>query len=217
MNGFKNVAPVTLAGNGQVLNFDPEHANQFEFGTKLNLLADRLSATLSYYDIKVSNTVLQLSPTEYTQGGEQYSKGFEASLLASPVQGLNLIVGYSYNDSKLTKGNGSAFEGYRPESAGPKNLANLWISYIFSNLALNGFGLGFGGNYAGENMIYNRSNGTFTLPSYTIFNSSVFYDAKDFRLGLKLDNIANKAYYKGWSTISPQGLRTLSANFTYNF
>lgn len=216
MNGFKNVAPITTAGNGTVLNFDPEQANQYEFGTKLNLLENKLSATFSYYDIKVSNTVLQISPDVYTQGGEQTSKGFEANLMASPIEGLNFILGYSYNDSKL--GNGDlSFEGFRPESAGPKNLANLWASYKFSSAALNGFGIGFGGNYASENKIFNRSNGTFTLPSYTIFNSSIFYDAKDFRVGLKLDNIANKEYFKGWSTISPQGLRTFSANFTFNF
>lgn len=222
MDGFSNVAPVTELSNGNtsVRALNPEHANQFEVGTKLNLFNDKLSATLSYYDITVSDMAQRIDTDAdnyfYTQDGEQTSKGFEASIIASPVDGLNIVAGYSYNDSKLVEGDAS-FTGFRPESAGPMNLANVWASYRFTQGALENFGLGFGGNYASENKIFNRTNGTFAIDEYTILNASTFYDAKDFRITLKLDNIANKDYYKGWSTISPQNLRSLSANFTYKF
>ncbi|RIV31496.1 TonB-dependent receptor [Flagellimonas lutimaris] len=222
MNGFSNVAPVTELsdGNTSVRALNPEHANQFEVGTKLNFFNDGLSATFSYYDITVSDMSQRIDTDAnnyfYTQDGEQTSKGFEASVVASPIDGLNIIAGYSYNDSKLEEGDAS-FTGFRPESAGPMNLANVWASYRFTQGTLENFGLGFGGNYASENKIFNRSNGTFTIDEYTILNASAFYDARDFRITLKLDNIANKDYYKGWSTISPQNLRSLSANFTYKF
>ena len=218
MNGFSNVAPITTP-SGNILTFDPEQANQFEFGTKLNLLNDKVIANLSYYNIKVSNTVLQVSPEEYIQDGEQVNKGFEASVIASPIEGLNIIAGYSYNDSRLEKAEeGNDFAGKRPESAGPQNLANLWASYKFSSGALNGFGLGFGGNYGSKNMIFNRNlGGTFTLPEYTVLNASVFYNADAFTITLKLDNLNNEEYYKGWSTINPQMPRTFAANLTYNF
>ena len=214
MNGFSNVAPIV---DGQTFNFDPEQANQFEVGSKINF-SDKISATVSYYDIKVTNTVITLGPQDYSQGGERTSKGIEASITANPVAGLNIIAGYSFNDSELTSAApGDPFGGRRPESAGPENLANLWASYRFTEGALRGFGLGFGGNYASENKIFNRDNGTFTLPEYTILNASAFYGFESFRITLKLDNIANKEYYKGWSTISPQQLRSLSANLKYNF
>lgn len=223
MNGFSNVAPVTelTDGNPSVRALEPEQANQFEVGTKLNLFGDKLSATLSYYDITVDNRALRIDTDAnnyfYTQNGEQVSKGFEASITANPLEGLNIIFGYSYNDSELVEG-AADFKGKRPESAGPMNLANLWASYRFAGGALDGFGLGFGGNYASENMIFNRNlGGAFTLDEYVILNQSVFFDTKDFRITLKLDNIANKEYYKGWSTINPQNLRSLSANFTYKF
>ena len=167
----------------------------------------------------MSNTVLQVSPEEYIQDGEQVNKGFEASVIASPIEGLNIIAGYSYNDSRLEKAEeGNDFAGKRPESAGPQNLANLWASYKFSSGALNGFGLGFGGNYGSKNMIFNRNlGGTFTLPEYTVLNASVFYNADAFTITLKLDNLNNEEYYKGWSTINPQMPRTFAANLTYNF
>ncbi len=222
MNGFSNVAPVTelTNGNPSVRALNPEQANQIEVGTKLNLFNDRLSATLSYYDITVSDMAQRIDTDAnnyfFTQDGKQTSKGFEASITASPVDGLNIVAGYSYNDSQLVAGDAS-FTGFRPESAGPMNLANVWASYRFTEGALENFGLGFGGNHASENKIFNRTNGTFTIDEYTILNASTFYDAGDFRITLKLDNIANQDYYKGWSTISPQNLRNLSANLTYNF
>ncbi|NMH28689.1 TonB-dependent receptor [Flavobacterium silvaticum] len=217
MNGFSNVAPINTGS--AVLIFDPEQANQFEFGTKINLLGDKLVGSASYYHTKVSNKVLNVAPEVYTQGGEQVNKGFEASITANPFEGLNLVAGYSYNDSVLEQADiNSGFAGMRPESAGPRNLANLWASYKFGNGSLKGFGLGFGGNYASENKVFNRSNaGTFTLPEYTVFNASVFYNIAAFQVNLKLDNIGNKEYYKGWSTISPQDPRTFSASVTYNF
>ena len=223
MNGFSNVAPVDEVTNGVTTNraLDPEHANQFEAGTKFNLLNGRLSATLSYYDIQVKDRALRIDIDAtnyfYTQDGTQESKGFEASFIANPIDGLNIIAGYSYNDSELTEG-AADFVGLRPESAGPQNLANLWASYQLTSGTLDGLGFGFGGNYASENKIFNRNlGGTFTIPEYTILNASVFYGTPDFRISLKLDNIANKEYFKGWSTISPQNQRSLLANFTYNF
>jgi len=218
MNGFSNVAPVLTPG-GNIFTFDPEQANQLEFGTKLNLLDNKFNATVSYYNTKVTNTVIQVSPEDYIQDGEQVNKGIEASITTSPIEGLNIIAGYSYNDSRLEKADPTNdFLGRRPESAGPQNLANLWASYKFSAGALNGFGLGFGGNYGSENKIFNRNlGGTFTLPEYTVLNASVFYNAADFVITLKLDNITDKEYYKGWSTISPQRPRMFAANLTYNF
>ena len=223
MNGFSNVSPVSEVTDGVTTNraLDPEHADQLEVGTKFNLLNGRITATLSYYDIQVKDRALRIDVDAnnyyYTQDGTQESKGFEASFVANPVDGFNIVAGYSYNDSELTEG-AADFVGLRPESAGPQNLANLWASYQLTSGKLEGLGLGFGGNYASENKIFNRNlGGTFTLPEYTIVNASVFYGTPNFRISLKLDNIANKEYFKGWSTISPQNKRSLLANFTYNF
>lgn len=217
MNGFSNVAPVITAN--KTFTFEAEQANQFEVGTKLNLLNDKVTATLSYYTIKVSNTVLQVAPDVYTQGGERYSKGFEASIAANPIAGLNIIAGYSHNESKLTNGEpNDPFAERRPESSGPQNMANYWASYRFQEGKLKGFGLGFGGNTASTNKIFSRNAvGTFILPEYTVLNASAFYTVDAFTITLKVDNITDKDYYKGWSTISVQKPRIFAANLTYNF
>ena len=223
MNGFTNASPQQDVNGGvrTPRTFNPEHANQLEFGTKLNLFKDKLYATVSYYDIKVSDQVYGVRSgaldVTYYQNGAQENKGIEAEFVANPIPGLNIILGYSYNEALLTAGD-LDFIGRRPESAGPQNLANLWASYKFTQGTLRGFGLGFGGNYASENKIMNRwTAGEFTIPEYTILNSSLFYNAEKFNITLKLNNIANKEIYDGWSTIHPKDPRTLAASFTYRF
>lgn len=219
MNGFKNVAPVNANVNGAnvITTFDPEHANQIEGGIKSDLFDGKLSGSLSYYDIKVSNIVLSTGPNQYSQGGDQYSRGFEAQITANPLDGLNIIAGYSKNKSRLTNALANV-EGRRPLSAGPEDLANLWIGYKITTGSVKGLGFGFGGNYSGKNIIVNDATvGQFILPSYTIFNASAYYGTGQFTFGVKLNNLTDKEYYKGWSTLEPMQPRTVAGNVSYRF
>jgi len=222
MNGFTNTNPTTNTVNGAQVatSFDPEHANQFEVGTKVNFLNNKVSGSASYYITKVSDMVYTKVEDGFFnsyQGGAQENKGIELSLTANPLPGLNILAGYSYNESILTKGDVS-FVGRRSESAGPQNMGNLWASYRFTGGKLNGFGLGFGGNTASTNKIFSRNNiGTFVAPAYTVLNASVFYNVDAFAITLKVDNLTNVEYYNGWSTINPQKPRVFAANLTYNF
>ncbi|NLR60299.1 TonB-dependent receptor [Chitinophaga polysaccharea] len=221
MNGFSNAnsAP-KQQGDNSIKTFKPEQANQLEAGMKASLLGGMITGSVSYYDIKVKNIIMEIpnQPRYYNQGGEKYSRGIEAEITANPVAGLNVIAGYSYNDSKITKTDAADYMNRRPEEAGPQNLANLWVTYKFQQGAVKGFGIGFGGNYAGENIILNRATtGIFTLPAYTVLNGSLFYNTNKFGVAFKLDNLTNQIYYKGWSTLEPQMPRRFSGNVTYKF
>ena len=200
--------------------FDPEQANQLEFGIKTNLFSNRLNATISYYDINVKDRVITdpSSPFNKIQGGEVVSKGFEIEINANPIKGLNIRAGYSNNDSETTESDNTEILNRRPLEAGPETLYNFWANYEFQGGTLDGFGIGLGFNGASERFAINyESTGEFILPSYTIANASVFYQADIYRIGLKLNNAFNKEYYKGWTTINPQTPRALLANISYQF
>ncbi|MEB2783782.1 TonB-dependent receptor [Algoriphagus persicinus] len=225
MNGFVNIAPANVSDadgtNTKLKTFDPEKANQYEFGVKTNLYKDKISATASYYTITVSNRVMT-DPTNINnsiQGGEVVSKGFEFSLIAEPIVGLNLVAGFSKNDAEVTEDYPeSGYLGLRPEEAGPENLFNFWASYSFSAGALKGLGLGFGGNTASEYLTMNRANiGAFTLPAYQVFNASLTYTGSKYFLALKVNNLTDQKYYSGWSTVTPQNLRNASLSLNYRF
>lgn len=224
MNGFRNVAPVSQPLADISGTFKPQQANQFEAGVKMDLFRNRLSLTASYYDIKVKNTIRtevwvreNVNYNITVQNGNQNSKGFEVEVIANPFAGLNIIAGYGYNDSKLTKSS-VALEGRRPAEAGPAHLANLWMSYTLDQGSLKGLGLGFGGNYVGKHLTTNSAvTGIFTLPAYTLINATAFYDAKRYRLGLKVDNLTDRLYFTGQGVINPQMPRSVSANITVKF
>jgi len=223
-NGFTNVAPQLVgdpdAGPQTLETFDPEQANQLEFGIKTNLFNNRLNATISYYDIKVKDRVITdpSSPFKKIQGGEVESSGFEIEINANPIKGLNLRAGFSNNDSETTKSDNTEILNRRPLEAGPETQYNFWANYELQEGMLDGFGIGLGFNGASERFAINyASTGEFILPSYTIANASLYYQANKYRIGLKLNNAFNKEYYKGWTTINPQAPRVLLANFTYKF
>ncbi|MDR6342773.1 iron complex outermembrane receptor protein [Filimonas zeae] len=216
-NGFTNV-------NGQDFNrkpFRPEQANQWEGGVKLNMWDGKVSGTISYYDIKVKDMVrVDPNPDHIgfsIQDGSQKSKGFEADITLLPVAGLNITAGYAYNDSKYI--NTSAdLDGLRPITSGARNAVNFWAGYQFTTGKAQGLGFGFGGNYVGDCYAVNsRANGEFILPAYTVFNGTAFYDQPRFRLSAKLNNIGNKQYWIGYSTMDPQMLRQFVASVAFKF
>jgi len=222
-NGFNNVAP-KLVGNPedgaqQLKTFKPERANQTEIGIKTNFFQNRFNLTASYYNIQVKDRVIQDpdSPFNSIQGGEIESKGFEIEINTNPLRGLNIRAGYSYNESETTKTDDPLILNKRPLEAGPKTLYNFWADYQFNGV-LDGFGSGLGFNGASERFVKNyTTTGNFTLPSYFVANASVYYKNNHYRIGLKLNNVLNKEYYKGWSTINPQTPRALITNISYTF
>ena len=214
-NGFTNQNGVDFAGR----NFKPEQANQLEGGIKVNVFDGKLTGTVSYYDIKVKDVVRQDPdhPNFSIQNGTQRSKGFEAELFANPFPGFNIIAGYAHNDGKYTNASLDV-NGRRPGSSGPADMVNLWLSYKITSGDAKGLGAGFGGNYAGVNLLQSSaSSGDFTAPAYTLLNSSIFYDQPRYRLAVKVDNMTNKKYWIGWTTVNPQQLRSISGSIAFKF
>lgn len=225
MNGFVNIIPATVSNadgsNPRLKTFDPENANQYEFGIKTNLYQNKIASTISYYNILVKNRVMT-DPENINnsiQGGEVESKGIELSIIANPIDGLNVVAGYSLNDTKVLKDSeASGYIGLRPEESGPAKLLNFWASYTFIEGTMKGFGLGFGGNTASEHLTLNRSNiGSFALPAYEIYNAALSYTGNQYFLTLKINNLTNQKYYSGWSTVTPQQLRNVALSLNYKF
>jgi iron complex outermembrane recepter protein len=214
-NGFVNKNGVDYEGN----TFKPEQANQLEGGVKVNAFGGKFSSTVSYYYIKVKDVVRAYiaDPLYSIQDGTIVSRGFEAEVVANPIKGLNLVAGFAYNDSKMEKADADV-EGLRPATAMSPYAANFWVSYRLSQGKLRGLGAGFGGNYASDNKILNSVYyGEFTLPAYTVLGATLFYDQPKFRVGIKVDNLANKEYWIGYTTMNPQKLRSVVGSIAFKF
>ena len=94
---------------------------------------------------------------------------------------------------------------------------NQHIQFQKGSFAEN-FGIGAGFFGASENLTLNNGvSGVFTLPSYTIYNTSIYFQKDNYRFSVKVNNLTNKQYYTGWSTVNPQAPRAFLASVNYRF
>jgi iron complex outermembrane receptor protein len=219
-NSFNNLG-YYLDATEQSLLAKPERANQWEAGVKLDAAEGRLSATFSYYDIRVKDRLRTLGynalfQTLSAQDATQWSRGAEVNLVANPVRGLNIVGGFAYNYSVWVNSTEDV-NGLRPNTASSPYLANAWVSYRQPEGPLRGLGAGFGGNYASDNKIQNTSTNVFTLPNYTVLNASIFYDQPKYRISAKVDNLTDKHYWIGFTTMDAQRLRSIVGSVAYKF
>lgn len=212
MNGFQNTWGEDVKGQA----FKPQQANQFEGGVKLDVFDHKLSATISYYDIKVDNVLRTdpLDPTFSIQDGTQRSKGIDVDIIANPLPGLNIIAGYAYNDNKYIESD-DYLKGKR-NTGTPWNTGNFWVSYKAVRGALHGLGVGAGANFSGATYIMNDDN-SFVLDGYKTFDATAFYDFAKWRLSVKVNNISNLEYWVADYYPVPQAPRQFLANVTFRF
>ncbi len=199
--------------------FVPEEANQWEAGLKYNLWNDKVTGSISYYDILVKNIVRSdvNNPLYNIQDGEQASKGVELEILANPVQGWTLMGGYGYNDSKFVRSTPDV-EGRRPQGSGPEHTLNFWTNYTFISTVLKGLGAGISANYASEALAVSLApDGDLVVPAYTLIGTHITYDTPRWKLGFKVNNLTNEKYWMGWTNMIPQRPRQGIITLGYKF
>ncbi|MGJ1194691.1 TonB-dependent siderophore receptor [Sphingobacterium spiritivorum] len=190
MNGFKNV-PNRLQPDGVVSVFKPQWANQLEGGFKVEL-SDVFNATVSFYDIDVTNSLRTEARDgkNYTvQDGTQSSKGLEVELIGKPFTGFNYVASYGYNDNEFVSGTNV---GKRALGT-PEHVINVWASYALTSGQLKGLGLGVGNSYISK--AYLDAANTFTLGAYNLLDATLFYNRPKYSFRIKANNILDKQYW----------------------
>lgn len=216
--------------------------DQYEVGIKTEFLKGLLSTNVTVYQITNSNLVqtaefkadgsLNSDATLKALSGETKSKGIEIDVTARPVEGLNIIAGYSYNDMRYTKttgANGSFIEGDRLART-PANTANLSFFYKLPTGVLKGITFGAIGNYIGKrtggwNSQYDstKPNGIndreIPLEGYTTIDVSAGYEWNKFSILCKLSNITNELNYTVHEnySVNPIAPRQVMTSLRYKF
>lgn len=189
--GYTNIEDFNEGKPAELIKFEPETANQWEIGAKFEIMQKKINATISYFDISVANTVRPLGGNMSIQDGKTNSKGIELEVIGNPLKGLNIAIGYLYNDSKYIVAADNLI-GKRPIWT-PKNTANTWISYKFLDGNLKGIGAGVGMKHVGQ-VTFSGSN-DFYIPANTVYNATTFYDQTKYRIALTLNNLTNEKYW----------------------
>jgi len=175
----------------------PETGENFELGIKYALFNNKLTGMLSMYQLTRSNVATEnLSspdPFDSTVTGEQRARGFEFELAANPLQGLEVVLAYTYINAEVTEDNvipiGTPVQGV------PTNSLSVWMKYTLQEGPLRGLGLGIGGVY------YSRQSGdlanTFDLPAYGVMDTAIYYKRGRYRAQVNFNNVLNSRYFVG--------------------
>jgi iron complex outermembrane receptor protein len=173
--------------------FKPEQGTQYEVGVKTDLIENRLSATLSAYNITKSNvaTTDPDNPDFSIQVGEQRGRGIDLDIVGEVLPGWNIIASYAYLDAEITKDN--TFEVGNRLNNIPRNTASLWTTYSIQSGKFKGLGFG-AGIFFNDQRIGDLSN-SFSIPGYTRFDAAVYYNRDNFRAALNFKNLFDTEYY----------------------
>ncbi|WP_236353644.1 TonB-dependent receptor [Flavobacterium seoulense] len=213
MNGFQNNQPITQPSSGALLVLDPTYAVQYEGGIKAEAFNKKINATASYYNITIDNATRIINGGDTAQDAKQVSKGVDFELIANPFAGLNIIAGYAYNDNRIVRTTDITTNVNGNKAAGaPENVFNFWTSYTLQN-KLKGLGAGFGVNHVDKNFV--STDNIIYIPTYTIYNATVFYDQSNWRVGVKLNNLTNKKYWDFYA--NSQAPTNFAVNLTFKF
>jgi iron complex outermembrane receptor protein len=151
----------------------PTLGSGYDIGMKADLLDNRLSGTITFFDDRYENIVNDLSLLDpdtgrqiisSVQSGEQRSRGVEFDTTLSLTKNWQLYASYSFMDAKIVEfsGNdktilhrGPSAPGYKevrkfhnaPLQMSAPDLANIWTRYNFSTGPLRGLYVAGGVNF----------------------------------------------------------------------
>lgn len=192
---------------------EPSVGEGVEGGIKVELFEGRVSGTVSAYRLKATPTgiisvtsgVDSTGTTLFTdvQGGSQLSQGVEVELLFAPVDGLQVMVGYSQCDAIYEKHpTNAALDGTRLVGT-PDQTFSVWSKYTFQSGALKDVTVGGGFNYVGD-MTYVGNNPSVLLPAYTTVDLTAGYTfpafGRKWTADVSVKNALDERYYPSAST-----------------
>jgi iron complex outermembrane recepter protein len=217
--------------NGKPL--DPSIIDQYEVGIKKDFWKGDLSTNVTAYMIENNNLAqtAQFQADGITENvnnnfkelvGATKGKGIEIDITARPTEGLNIMGGYSFNETKVSKSsgtNGSLVVG-DVLARTPKHTANLSFFYKLPSGLLKGFTFGAIANYVGDrtggwndDYLWTEVKPTPAVPkpdpayivtirdrdipleAYTTIDASVGYDWKKISLLCRISNITDELNY----------------------
>ena len=181
---------------GQTLQ--AQTATQEEVGTKFTSRDQRLTATLSLFNIKEMNLIEEVGITGlYEQIGAVRSRGGEFELDYRPTDAWQLSANYALIDAKIIDDLRSYVIGSMPLNS-PRNSGSI-LSRVQLPGALRNFGWMVGAIYRSErvgNLATSPTSGEFTMPGFTTVDTGIYYTADTYSISLKVSNLLDKQYFQ---------------------
>ncbi|WP_313160008.1 TonB-dependent siderophore receptor [Stenotrophomonas sp.] len=194
--------------------FEPVTGSQWEAGVKYQPAAVDGLVTLSVYDLRQQNMIVDDpiashrncgatgTATCSIQGDEGRVRGIELEGRITPIEGFSLIGAASRMDSEMIRS--APYKG-RQLAMVPDYTASFWADYTVQGGALAGLSLAAGARYNGAS--YGDSANLYRIPSYTLFDAAIRYElgqvgSTRVLLALNASNLADKRFVSTCTGVS---------------
>jgi iron complex outermembrane receptor protein len=173
--------------------FDPPTTEIHEVGAKYEFWDKRFVGSFAVFSAELGN---QFRADPNNPGASQQtsfeSKGAEIDFIARPLENWQLLLGFGYLDTEITKNEVTpAIVGNRLGSQ-PSFTAALWTKYDFTSGPLAGFSLGGGVNR--QQGRWDSDNNRYRVPDYTIAKLLARYAWSRYSVSLNVENLFDRHY-----------------------
>jgi len=189
-------------------SIEPMVGEQYEAGSKLSLMNDRLLLSAAAYQITQKNRLFNdpVDTTLYYQLGKVRSRGIEVEATGEILPGWRINGGYSYTRTKLLEDINPALEGSSLVPVIPRHMGKVFTNYAPVDGVLAGASIGGGvtvfGATSGGVPSSVLANGTRVLStvvrqgSYAVVDLRAGYKLTE-RLGVSVNvnNVLDRTYY----------------------
>lgn len=217
--GNNNFALSTSASSAANPKYDPQVTTTTEFGTKWDLLQQKLSLSAAVFRTDVKNEVEQ-DPTDlqYYQTGKKRVQGIELGVTGEIMRNWLISAGYAHMNTSVQSGKLVTAAGVNQLSYTPKDSFTTWTSYTLPM----GLQVGGGVRYVGK--LLRGTDGAVGTPAYAdaywVADAMAAYSINsNIDLRLNVYNLTDKQYI---AAINKSGYRYTpgaprSASLTANF
>jgi len=161
-----------------------------EIGLKKNWLDGRWTSAVALYYITRSS-ILATDPNNSLyriQVGENHAQGVDVDIIGQVVRGLNVVVNYAYNDSKIDSDVNPLLVGARTPLY-VKHVQNTWLNYELPARLVRGLSFSLGYQYqAGRGERYAVANLHHT-PDYFRLDGGLGWQSAHLKVNLLVNNL----------------------------
>lgn len=212
----------------------PLIGDQYEIGSKLSLMNDRLLLSAAVYQLTQGNRLFNPpeEPTVVLQIGKVRARGIEAEATGEILPGWRVNGGYTYTETEYLEDTQPQFEGLSLTPIIPKHMVKAFTNYApvdgpFRGASIGGSVTWFSATSGGTPSIVN-ANGTRTVSSvvrqggYAVVDLRAGYAfGEALSLSVNVANVLDKTYYARISSTGRGNYfgspRTVFATIRYTF
>lgn len=212
----EGLALSSAATNAANINIEPEKNKSWEFGTKWDILNNRLSLSAALFRTTKANARTEdpSNPNDtIVLQGEQQVEGFELGAAGRITDEWSVYAGYTFLSSEILSSLNQAEIGNQLGNT-PEHSLNLWTTYEFPwNLELGG-----GVQYIDDR--FNSNNNLRTAPEYWLWDAVLTYHVNEnVDVRLNVNNVTDEEYIGsvGGGHFIPGAGRSASVTTSFKF